>query len=123
MSNFDYGYTCPDINKEIGNFKSALSDRLDEMIEKLCPIIASTDTARIWRTNWEQIIYNDAESCFENVRDCNSNIRDEAEKQIDAVADERDEYKKLYEEAQDRVRELEDEVKELQEVVDNFEYN
>ena len=123
MSNFDYGYTCPDINKEISNFKSALSDRLDEIIEELCPIITATDTGRIWRTNWEQTIYNDAESCFENVRDCNSNIRDEAERQINAVADERDEYRKLYEEAEDRIRELEDEVKELQETVDNFEYN
>lgn len=120
MSNFSYGYTCPDINKEIKSFDASLSDRLDEIFEELCPLFSGTNEAMKWRENWRTIIYNDAEPCFESVRDCNSNIRDEAEKQIDAVAKERDEYRKLYEESQDRVNELETEVDRLGEEVSDL---
>lgn len=120
---FNYGYTCPDINKEIKNFEESLESRLDEIFDELCPLFSGTNEAIKWRENWKTIIYNDAEPCFESVRDCNSNIRDEAEKQIDAVAEERDEYRKLYEEAQDRVNELETEVNDLQRTTDDFEYN
>lgn len=122
MSSFNYGYTCPDINKEIVSFKESLSDKLDEILEELCPMFSHTEEAKIWRQNWERFIYDDAESCFENVRDCNSNIRDEAEKQIDDVAKERDNYRSLYEEAQDRINELESEVNDLQNEINNFEY-
>lgn len=108
--NFNYGWTCPDIDKQIDIFKSDLSNRLDELIGELSPKFAETSTFIQYREDWLKTIYGDAENCFEEVRTCNSDIRDAAEKQIQDLIDELEEEKRLrqhYEtEAEDLQRKL-----------------
>lgn len=114
---FSYSWTCPDIDKNIREFQSMLSDSLDDIILELSPMFANTTEKTNYRNLWEEAIYDEAEKVFENVRECNSNIRNEAEKQLESVIDERDEYKRLYEEAQDKISELQSQVENLEEII------
>tara|TARA_R110000782_G_scaffold261523_1_gene353219 strand:- start:437 stop:856 length:420 start_codon:yes stop_codon:yes gene_type:complete len=84
---FDYKHTCPDIDKEIRNFQTYLSNRLDEIIEELSPMFADTNKKVDYRNNWESIIYDDSEPCFEGVRKTNEDMRAAAEYQIESLTD------------------------------------
>lgn len=110
-NSFDYKYTCPDIDKQIDCFKSSLSDRLDEIIEELNPMFYNTSYKIDYRRDLEELLYNDAEQCFEGVRKTNEDMRKEAEHQIDNLTDELEEQRGLVSywesEAEKKDREIE----------------
>lgn len=122
--NFNYGWTCPDIDKQIDIFKSSLSDRLDKLIEELSPKFAETSNSTQYREDWLETIYEDAENCFEKVRSCNSDIRNAAEKQIQELEDELEEERRLRNhfetEAEDLQRKLTKNEEELEATYDKL---
>jgi hypothetical protein len=92
---FDYRYTCPEIDKEIDNFKESLSDHLIDLISELNPMFAETNKEQKYREDWVKIIYDSVEGCFEGVRRANEDMRKEAESQIENLTEELEEAKKL----------------------------
>lgn len=119
---FNYKYTCPDINKAIDNFKQVISDSLDDIIVELNPLFYGTEAKIAFRKDWEQGIYSQVESCFENTRDSNSNIRDEADKQIQESHEEVEEYKRMHDKAESEIEHLQEEIRELKERLNDYAY-
>jgi len=121
--NFDYGYTCPDIDKEISNFESTLNDNLIDLISELNPMFSETNKEREYREGWAESIYDSAENCFEKVRETNQDMRKEAEYQIENLIEELEEARRLAnyweseaEEKDRRISDLEEEVDRLSEI-------
>lgn len=122
MSNFDYSWTCPDINKEIENFREVVSDKLDDLISELNPMFYSFSAEKIkYRNTWEEDIYKSIESCIENIRDTNTKIRDEADRQIENAIYEAENYKCQLEQLQDEYDNLEKSYQELEDDNNNLE--
>lgn len=125
--NFNYPHTCPRIDKNIKNFQSDLTVHLNTLVEELNPMFYSTNESWKFVKGFSDIIYNSAESCFEDTRQSNSDMRDEVEKVIDDIIEERDEYKRLSEEweseAEQKDKEIEDlkwEIEELKEKLNDI---
>jgi len=84
---FNYGYTCPNIDKEIEAAKQNIRDNIEEIVEECCPLLTDDPLAQ-FASRWADEIYNGIESCFEIVRETNENMRTEAERQIGNLEDE-----------------------------------
>jgi len=119
---FSYSFTCPEIDKNIRNFQSELSNILDSAIKELNPLFYSSVDSTHFLKDLEDSIYSSAETYFENVRDCNSTMRDEVEKVVEEIIEERDEYKRLYEFWQDDAEEKDKQIEDLKEEIENLKY-
>ena len=119
---FSYSFTCPEIDKNINNFKSDLSKILDDMIKELNPLFYSSADSVGFLDDWENSIYSSAEHYFENVRDCNSTMRDEVEKVVEEIVEECDEYKRLSEFWEDEAIEKDKQIEDLKEEIENLKY-
>ncbi len=113
MSNFEYPYTCPDINRHINTFKDKMSDYVDEIIDDLSPLFARTKEAMAYREDCLREIYEFAEDCFEKTRDTNLDMRREAERQIQRLSEELEEANSKLQVAEQLVEDLESEIAEL----------
>lgn len=125
---FDYKHTCPDIDKEISNFKQSLSDNLLDLISELNPMFYNTHGGREYRESWESTIYDSAEDCFESVRKTNEDMRKEAEHQIENLVEELEESERLKnhweseaEEKDRKIEDLEEEIESLKQKLEEYE--
>lgn len=110
--NFSYPHTCPQIDKNIKEFQSTLSQNLSSLVADLNPPFFATKEGVNFIEEWVDILYSSAEPCFEDTRKANSDMRDEVEKVLDDIIEDRDEYKRLAElwesEADEKDKEIED---------------
>lgn len=100
----DYGFTCPDLDKEIADAKSIIESHFHDTLEELNPVLASlmhTPEVREWIDTATNSLYSDLESIFENCRGINEDIRSAADQQIAECVSE-------LEDAEYRIKELED---------------
>lgn len=119
---FDYHWTCPEIDKNIKSFQSNLSDTLDSIVKELNPLFYDTSESVDFLESYRDLIYDSAETYFENVRDCNSTMRDEVENVIGDIIEERDEYKRLSEEWESEAEQKDREIEDLREDIENLKY-
>jgi len=117
---FNYSFTCPEIDKNIKNFRVDLSNYLSTIIEELNPLFNATNESIKFFNTYEEAIYSSAELYFENVRDCNSIMRDEVEKVVEELVKERDEYKRLSEFWEDEAIEKNKQIEDLKEEIENL---
>ncbi len=95
---FDFGHTCPKIDKAIDSCKDTLENYLIDYINELSPMIPDAEVERIAK-EWGKQMYDDISDCFESVRQTNEEMRDEANRQMADLEDElenvKDEIKHL----------------------------
>lgn len=80
---FDYGYTCPDIDRNISKFKEELKYFLEGVFEELCPVAVDTEVMVNWVQSNVEHFYSIAEDVFEDVRSINEDMRKAADDQIE----------------------------------------
>lgn len=122
---FDYRYTCPDIDKQISNFKEKMSDYVDEIIDDFSPMFAKTSESINYREDCLSEIYDFTEDIFEKTRQTNSDMRKEAESQLTQMKEEfTEEIDSLKKELADTIIELYEanaEINELKEKLAEYE--
>lgn len=110
---FDYGFTCPDINKSIDQFKSVVSDYLSNMLDDCCPMLVGEQKQEFIKSYSDQI-YQEFESNFEDVRKTNEDMRKEAEKQIEYAEERLETSEQTNSEYSEKIQLLEDQISELE---------
>jgi len=100
----DYSHTCPEIDKEIENFKDSIDSVLSNMLDETNPLLEGKQKQDII-DNYVEDLYNSIDDPFESVRRCNEDMRTEADDQIETLEERVDE---LSSELDDRVDEIED---------------
>ena len=112
---FDFGNTCPDIDKNIKDFKTSIQDTIEQIIEECSPMIPSA-TRKDLAAKWVDNLYRwDAEGVFENVRECNLDMRKEAERQIGSLEDQVSDLQNELDDANDQIESLKEELKNVTE--------
>ncbi len=81
MASFDFPYTCPKVDKAIGEAKSNIQSDLDDILSDACGLLPARERGDLAQQYTEKI-YKNIEDCFEAVRDTNCDMRDAAESQI-----------------------------------------
>ena len=102
----DYGFTCPDLDKEIADAKSVIESHFEDTLKELNPVLYNlmhTPEAREWVSVATEALYSDLESIFENCRSINEGIRSAADQQIAECVSE-------LEDAELRIKDLESEI-------------
>lgn len=102
----DFGYTCPDINSSIDDFKSRVSYHLDSLLDDCCPLFDGEKKDELI-DNYVGYIYSEFESCFEDVRRTNENMRKEADYQIENVQELLDDAKADIHDLENRIDSME----------------
>jgi hypothetical protein len=87
--NFDYGNTCPKIDKAIGEAKGTIENFLSDLIGDVCPYLPS-GTLQDLAADKAAELYSELERAFEVVRSANEDMRSEADRQISELKDEID---------------------------------
>jgi len=85
---FDYGNTCPDIDKSIGQLKDAIAEYVEEIITEFSPRVTEKEMESDIKS-YAEAIYDEFETSFEAVRSTNEDMRKAAENQIDTLEDEK----------------------------------
>lgn len=83
---FDYGNTCPKIDKAISQAESVISNHLSELLEEASPLLSRETHARIVDERTRSL-YQALEDIFEETRSTNEDMRREAERQIADLQD------------------------------------
>lgn len=89
----DYGFTCPDIDRNIDSAKEVLYDFMLETYKELNPIIEDIPDSDLPPSIKERAkkdsdyLYGTLEDIFENVRSVNEDMRNSADKQISDLND------------------------------------
>lgn len=102
----DYGYTCPDLDREIADAKNIIEEHFHDTLQELNPILSNlmhTPEVQEWVRVATESLYSDLESVFENCRSINEGIRAAADQQIAECVSE-------LEDAEYRIKELEEDV-------------
>ena len=105
-SGFDYGYTCPSIDRSIANAKDEITSFLEGVLSDACGLLPDKlvdDLAK----NYADSLYSSLEDIFENVRSENEKMRSEAESQISRLSDE--------------INDLHNRIGSLEEIIENLE--
>lgn len=89
---FNYPHTCPKIDKSIGCIKDRIDNKIDSIIEQLCPLISVEDKRRL-TNDWTFELYESIEDLIEDIRDTNVDMRNSAEDQIVQLENEVDDLK------------------------------
>lgn len=89
-SGFDYGYTCPSIDREIANAKNEITSFLEGVLSDACGLMTEHLVNKLAK-DYADSLYSSLEDIFENVRSENEKMRSEAERQISKLSDEVDE--------------------------------
>lgn len=93
MGNFNYQFTCPQIDRNIGMFKDVMEDSLKDFASELCPFLGVSHDLDKLINDWVDHIYSECEGIFEDVRSSNEDIRKEAERVIEELVDEIDDLR------------------------------
>ena len=89
----DFGFTCPDIDRNISSAKEALYDFMLETYKDLNPVIGDIPDRDLPLSVKEKAkrdadyLYESLEDIFENVRSVNEDMRLSADKQISDLND------------------------------------
>lgn len=83
----DFSYTCPKIDKEIGNAKDTIIDCISDYISQLCPFMPESEILKLSK-DWGEDMYNNIESAFETIRETNEDMRKQADYQIEKLENE-----------------------------------
>jgi len=89
----DYGFTCPDIDRNIDSAKEVLYDFMLETYKELNPVIGDIPDSDLPPSIKERAkkdadyLYESLEEIFENVRSVNEDMRRSADKQISDLND------------------------------------
>ena len=89
---FNYPHTCPKIDKSIGGIKDRIDNKIESIIEQLCPLMSFEDKRRLTNV-WTFELYESIEDLIEDIRDTNVDMRDKAEEQIVQLENELDDLK------------------------------
>ena len=84
---FDYGITCPKIDREIRNAQDLIDSFLMKLINDLCPMMTEARKEEIAKERCDDL-YSDLEDIFEETRKTNEDMRKSAERQIGDLIDE-----------------------------------
>lgn len=106
MSNFNYPYTCPDIDSSINMTKEDVSSELVEMLSRITEYKSIGELVDVYA----EAIYELVDRNFESIRESNASIRDAAESQITEAENELFELQTEYD---NEVRDLEQQIDEL----------
>ena len=109
----DYGYTCPDIDRGIDRFKSDIENYLSDMLDECCPMLEG-EQKEAFVKGYVDLMYDDFERNFEDVRKVNEDMRKEADKQIESAESELDDMKGELEDKETEISHLEDRISELE---------
>jgi hypothetical protein len=109
MGKFDYGHTCPVIDRQLGKIGDSVNDELIDLVDGVG--LNHNDFMDVIN-DYTDYIMRHLEDCFEDVRSCNEDMRKEAERQIDDVIY----YKEL---AEEHIKELEREIEDLKYKLNN----
>ncbi len=85
--NFDYGYTCPEIDAAINQAKAEIESHIDDILSDACGLLEKKQRAELAARYAEQL-YHDLEGAFEKARSSNEKMRDAADDQISGLKDE-----------------------------------
>lgn len=77
----DFGWTCPDIDKNIVALEESLTDNIDSILDECCPLLTGEQKSKFIK-DWVDHIMVANKDLFEDLRKTNSDLRDQAEKQI-----------------------------------------
>ena len=114
MADFDYGHTCPDIDANIKEFKTTLTDHLDDVLSDSSPLLEGKPKD-LYIENTIKLYYSQYEAIFEDLRRSNTDMRDAAEKQIADIGLERDNHEETISDQEDEIERLQNEITEAQE--------
>ena len=117
---FDYSWTCPDIDREIGNAKDCIQEFIVDLLEEACPLLSKKDKEE-YATDYTNVLYERLESCFETVRETNVNIREAAEEQISDLEDDMANIEAEIKEKEDEIIHLQDEISSLEDEITQME--
>lgn len=110
---FDYGFTCPEIDKNIRSFKDDLGYHLQSIFNDHTEGKTDTEIDHLAQ-DYARHIYSDAENIFENVRETNEGMRQEAERQIEDLNGEIENLKNEIENLENKIENLENENENLE---------
>lgn len=110
---FDFGYTCPDINKSIDSLKSEIDSYLSDLVQELCPLLDGEPRTNIIK-EYKDYLYSVFERSIEDVRSTNQDMRNAAEKQIDSIESEKSNLEEEVKELNQKISELEDSISDLE---------
>lgn len=82
---FDYGYTCPSIDKLIDEAKDQIHSHIESVVLENNPYILSHDIPQSLKEHIKDVsdaLYEALEDVFEGCRSINEEMRDAADKQI-----------------------------------------
>lgn len=89
---FNYPHTCPKIDKSIDTVKDRINNKIESIIEQLCPLIPTEDR-RSLSNEWTFELYESIEDLIEEIRNTNINMRNSAEEQIVRLENDVDDLK------------------------------
>ena len=84
--NFDYGNTCPKIDKAIDQAKANIESFIDDLLSDACGLLPDK-TRQELAADYAADLYNHIEDAFENVRSTNEDMRRAADDQISDLKD------------------------------------
>ena len=108
MSSFDFGYTCPSIDKDIEYIKYTLVDCVESFIDELCPLMPSSYQKELSEVHGK-VFYEQIEDYVENIRKTNEEMREAATTQIDSMTED---YKEQIEVLKEEISSLEKQIDE-----------
>ena len=118
----NYGYTCPDIDREINSFKDAIKSYLSDMLDECNPMMEG-EQKELFIKSYANDMYRDFENNFEGVRKVNEDMRIEADRQIErcendlgGIRVELEEVNIEVDSLHEQIRELESEISETKNV-------
>lgn len=109
----DYEWTCPNIDREIDQFKNTIEGYLEDMIDECCPMLESKQKDNFIK-RYVNNIYYEVKYNFEDVRKTNVDMREKADKQIDQLESEIEDMENELEDRDNQITDLEGQVFELE---------
>lgn len=109
----DYGWTCPDIDRGVDQFKNDIEGYLADMIDECCPMLEGEQKDKFIK-GYVDSMYDNFECNFEDVRKANEDMRKEADNQIDRLESEIEDMKSELEDRDSQITDLEGQVSELE---------
>jgi polyhydroxyalkanoate synthesis regulator phasin len=85
--NFDFGITCPRIDKAIEGAQKEIKSFVDDLLIEACPLLSDQDRKEL-ASKYALHLYRQLEDCFEMTRKSNEEMRNAADKQISDLKDE-----------------------------------
>jgi septal ring factor EnvC (AmiA/AmiB activator) len=104
---FNYQFTCPTIDEEIGVVKDKIYSTIKNLLEGVNGEELSEEIIKDIASDYELHLYCDVEDSFEKVRQTNIDMRTEADYQIGERNEQLCELRDLIEDLRDQLKEKE----------------